>query len=145
MTEETAAVVRREGWAAGVRRPANWLELIRFALVGTSGYFVNLLVFSTLVHAAGTNHRVAATGAFAVALANNFLWNRHWTFRARDGHAYFQAARFLVVSLFAFAFNLALLEVLVQAGFPEVPAQAVAIVAATPMNFLGNKLWSFRS
>ena len=26
---------------------------------------------------------------------------------------------------------------------PEVPAQAIAIVAATPLNFVGNKLWSF--
>jgi putative flippase GtrA len=37
------------------------------------------------------------------------------------------------------------LEVLVSvAGVPEVPAQAVAIVCATPLNFLGNRLWSFR-
>jgi putative flippase GtrA len=25
----------------------------------------------------------------------------------------------------------------------EVPAQAVSIVAATPLNFIGNKMWSF--
>ena len=30
-------------------------------------------------------------------------------------------------------------------GVAEVPAQAVAIAAATPLNFLGNKLWSFRA
>ncbi len=129
---------------AGVRRPANWLELVRFAVVGASGYVVNLLVFSTLVHAAGAHYRVAATAAFVVAVANNFLWNRRWTFRARHGHAGFQAARFLTVSLAAFAFNLLVLELLV-AGLdaPEVPAQALAIVAATPLSFLGNKLWSF--
>ena len=91
-----------------------------------------------------SHYRLAATGAFVVAVANNFFWNRHWTFRARDGHAGFQAARFLAVSLVAFAFNLLVLELLV-AGLeaPEVPAQAVAIVAATPLSFLGNKLWSF--
>jgi putative flippase GtrA len=27
----------------------------------------------------------------------------------------------------------------------KVPAQAIAIAAATPLNFLGNKLWSFRT
>ena len=26
----------------------------------------------------------------------------------------------------------------------KVPAQALAVAAATPFNFLGNKLWSFR-
>ncbi len=129
---------------AGVRRPANWLELVRFGVVGASGYVVNLVVFSLLVHGAGAHYRLAATGAFVVAVANNFFWNRHWTFRARQGHAGFQAARFLTVSVGAFVFNLLVLELLV-AGLdaPEVPAQALAIVAATPLSFLGNKLWSF--
>ena len=80
-----------------------------------------------------------------MALTNNFVWNRVWTFRARDGHAGFQAVRFLVVSLIAFLVSLAVLELLVTvAGLPDVPAQAVAVVCATPLNFVGNKLWSFR-
>ena len=129
---------------AGLRRPANWLQLVRFGLVGASGYVVNLAVFTLLVHAAGVHYRAAALGAFLVAVANNFLWNRRWTFRARDGHAGFQAARFLTVSVAAFAFNLLMLELLIGLlDAPEVPAQALAILAATPLSFLGNKLWSF--
>jgi putative flippase GtrA len=142
-TDELAIPLRaRVG--EGVRSPASWLELVRFACVGASGYVVNLAVFTLLLQSAGAHYRAAATGAFLVAVANNFLWNRHWTFRARHGHAGFQAARFFTVSVMAFAFNLALLELLV-AGFelPEVPAQAAAVVAATPLSFLGNKLWSF--
>ena len=149
MNDELVATVDgrprlRSRMHAGARRPANWLELARFGVVGASGYVVNLVVFSLLVHAAGAHYRLAATGAFVVAVANNFFWNRHWTFRARSGHAGFQAARFLAVSVAAFGFNLLMLEVLI-AGLdaPEVPAQAVAIVAATPLSFLGNKLWSF--
>jgi dolichol-phosphate mannosyltransferase len=149
MTQEYAATVEAPPrlsarMNAGVRKPANWLELVRFAAVGASGYVVNLLVFSFLVHGAGTHYRLAATGAFLVAVANNFWWNRHWTFRAHEGHAGHQSARFLIVSVVAFGFNLLVLELLV-AGLqaPEVPAQAVAIVAATPLSFLGNKLWSF--
>lgn len=131
---------------AGLRKPANWLQLVRFAAVGASGYVVNLAVFTMLVHAAGADYRVAATAAFVVALCNNFLWNRLWTFRAGDGHAGFQAARFCVVSLTAFGFNLVVLLGLVEGlGVAEVPAQALAIAAATPLNFIGNKLWSFRA
>ena len=152
MSEELAAAVeRRAGSVAlharvrrGLRRQANWLQLVRFALVGASGYVVNLAVFATLVHAAGADHRVAAVAAFLVAVANNFAWNRRWTFRARDGHAGFQASRFLVVSVAAFCVNLAVLELLVAvAGAPAVPAQAAAVLVATPLSFLGNKLWSF--
>jgi len=128
----------------GVRHPANWLQLLRFALVGGSGYVVNLAVFTVLVQAASSGHRTAAVGAWLVAVANNFIWNRRWTFRARDGHAGSQAARFLTVSVAALVFNLLVLELLVvSAEVPEVPAQAIAIVAAMPLSFLGNKLWTF--
>ena len=129
---------------AGLRKPSNWLQLVRFGTVGASGYVVNLAVFALLVHAVGVDYRVAAGVAFVVALTNNFVWNRKWTFRARDGHAGFQAARFCVVSLAAFGFNLVVLSILVGAvGVPKVPAQALAIAAATPLSFIGNKLWSF--
>lgn len=128
----------------GLRRPHNWFQLVRFACVGASGYVVNLAVFATAVHAAGIDYRLAATVAFLVAVTNNFVWNRHWTFRAHDGHAGFQAARFFTVSVAAFLFNLLALQLLVgTAGLPEVPAQAIAIVLATPVSFAGNKLWSF--
>lgn len=145
VNERVSAVRSRSRVGHGLRRPANWLQLVRFGLVGLSGYVVNLAVFAALVHGAGIDYRIAATVAFLVAVANNFLWNRTWTFRARAGHAGFQAARFLIVSVAAFGLNLAVLHLLVEsAGLAEVPAQALAIAAATPLNFLGNKLWSFR-
>jgi dolichol-phosphate mannosyltransferase len=130
----------------GMRKPANWLQLVRFGLVGGIGFAVNIGVYALLVHGAGVDYRVAAVGAWLVAVFNNFVLNRHWTFDARDGRAHFQALRFLVVSLIAFGFSLLLLTALVEgASVPKVPAQAIAVIAATPLNFLGNKLWSFRT
>jgi putative flippase GtrA len=128
----------------GLKRPHNWMQLMKFSIVGASGYVINLGTFSVLVEAAGVHYRTAAVLAFCVAVTNNFLWNRHWTFKATDGHAGFQAARFLVVSLLALGLNLIVLEFLVSVGgAPKIPAQAVAILTATPLNFVGNKLWSF--
>ena len=131
-----------------VRDPAAWLQLLRFAAVGASGYVVNLVVFALALHGAGADYRVAAVAAFGVAVSNNFLWNSRWTFRAEAGRVdstRHQAARFLVVSVSAFVAGLGLLTVLVEvAGVAELPAQAVAIVAVTPFSFLANKLWSFR-
>ncbi len=132
--------------AAAARRPDAWKQLLRFAAVGASGYVVNLAVFAMAIHVAGLGYLLAATLAFLVAVSNNFFWNRHWTF-SRDGHhrpVHHQAARFLVVSVGAFLAGLALLAALVEgAGLAEVPAQAIAIVAVTPVSFLVNKLWSF--
>ena len=131
----------------GTRRPGNWLQLFHFAVVGGSGYVVNLIVFSLLTSGAGLNHLLAAVGAFAVAVTNNFLLNRHWTFRRQgsaEAHAGFQAARFLTVSTVGLGVNLAVLAALVDgAGMGELPGQAIAVALATPVNFVGNKLWTF--
>lgn len=146
VTDEAAAVPLplHARVRAGMRHLHNWTQLLRFLVVGASGYAVNLAVFYVVVHPLGADYRVGASAAFVVALANNFFWNRHWTFEANAGHAGFQAARFVLVSLAAFAVNLVALELLVQAGgVAEMPAQALAILIATPVNFLGNKLWSF--
>ena len=128
----------------GTRKPDNWMQLFKFGLVGASGYVVNLIVFALLTGALGLHHIPAAIGAFVIAVTNNFVWNREWTFRAREGHAGFQAARFFAVSLIGLGFNLAILELLVSAaGLAELPSQALAVALAMPVNFIGNKLWTF--
>jgi dolichol-phosphate mannosyltransferase len=135
---------RRDRVRRGMRDAGNWWQLARFTAVGASGYVVNLITFAICVHALDIDFRIAAVIAFLVAVSNNFWWNRHWTFDARGGHAGHQAVRFLVVSLAAFGVNFAVLEVLVTvAGLKELVAQAIAVAAATPCNFVGNKLWTF--
>jgi putative flippase GtrA len=129
---------------AAARRPASWKQLLKFGLVGCSGYLINLAVFALLIDGAGAHHIGAAIAAFCVALSNNFLWNRHWTFESSEGHPGFQAARFLAVSVAALAINLAVLEILISTGsMGGLTAQAIAVAVAMPFNFLGNKLWTF--
>jgi putative flippase GtrA len=128
-----------------LRRASNWAQLIRFAAVGTSGYAINLAIFSLALDAK-LDYRAAAATAFVVALVNNFAWNRAWTFRDAPGRLHGQALRFVVVSGLAFLVSLAVLSVLVRdAHVPKLLAQAVALLAVTPLSFLANKLWSFRA
>ena len=136
------ATARRIG--AGARKSANWLQLSQFGLVGASGYVLNLSVFALLVEVLGIHHTLGAIGAFCVAVSSNFYWNRHWTFRASDGHAGFQAARFLTVSVCGLMVNLAILEALIGSGLSDLPAQAIAVATVMPLNFIGNKLWTFQ-
>ena len=128
-----------------MKKPHNWVQLGKFLLVGASGYIVNLAVFTFSIEVLDVHHIAAATLAFLVAVTNNFWWNRHWTFAARGGHAGFQAARFLTVSVTAFLIQVAMLEVLISVfDAPAVAAQALSLALAMPVNFIGNKLWSFR-
>jgi putative flippase GtrA len=133
--------VRRVG--RGTLKPGNWVQLFQFGVVGASGYVVNLAVFALMVGPLNLHYIPAAIVAFCVAVTNNFWWNRHWTFDAGHGHAGFQAARFFTVSVLALGVNLIALELLVQAGVSDVPAQALAVIIAMPFNFIGNKLWTF--
>jgi len=113
---------RRRAWAS-LRSVRNWQQLGKFCVVGAVGYLINLLV----------------------AVTSNYTWNRLWTFREHRGHVGVQGMRFFVVSLAALGTNLLVLDLLVaDGGLDKLLAQAVAIVIVTPLNFVGNKLWSFR-
>jgi len=109
---------------ASLRSVRNWQQLGKFCVVGAIGYAINLAVY---------------------AVTSNYVWNRLWTFREHRGHVGIQGMRFFLVSLAALGANLGVLHLLVSpGGLGKLLAQAVAIVAVTPLNFVGNKLWSFR-
>ena len=137
----SSALARTRG---ALSRRHNWLQLARFCAVGASGYVVNLAVYTLLLRGADTHYLLAATCSFLVAVTNNYTWNRLWTFRGERGHFAYQGLRFLIVSTFALGLNLLILRVLVEElDLGKVVAQAIAIVLVTPLNFVGNKLWSF--
>jgi len=81
-----------------LRSPHNWAQLAKFSAVGASGYAVNLVVYALLLNWAGLHYLGAAFCSFLVAVANNYWWNRHWTFRGQRGHFAYQGMRFAVVS-----------------------------------------------
>jgi putative flippase GtrA len=138
---------RRRAWASlrsSLRSVRNWQELGKFCAVGAVGYLINLAVYDALLHE-DVHYLVAATCSFLVAVTSNYTWNRLWTFREHRGHVGIQGMRFFLVSLAALGANLVMLHLLIVYGnLGKLPAQAAAIVLVTPLNFVGNKLWSFR-
>jgi len=143
-TAEFGAAIARSRAGVALRRPANWIQLAKFCVVGASGYVVNLGVYALLVKVADVHFLGAAVCSFLVAVTNNYAWNRLWTFRGQRGHVAYQGMRFLVVSVFGLGLNLAFLGAFVALGAGKIPAQAVAIALVMPVNFVLNKLWSFR-
>jgi putative flippase GtrA len=135
---------QRRRVSASLRSVRNWQQLGKFCAVGALGYLVNLAVYDALLHE-HVHYLVAATCSFLVAVTSNYTWNRLWTFREHRGHIGIQGMRFFLVSLGALGANLLVLHLLIADGnLDKLPAQAVAIVVVTPLNFVGNKLWSFR-
>ena len=128
---------------AALRARRNWEQLAQFCAVGAVGYVINLGVYAALLHN-GLHYLLAATLSFLVAVANNYWLNRHWTYRDRKAGVAAQGMRFFVISLASLGANLLVLHLLITLGLGKLVGQAVAIVLVTPLNFVGNKLWSFR-
>ena len=141
-TTSSPGTAQQVGIALG--RRGNWEQLGKFCAVGAVGYVVNLAVYTILLKWVGLQYIPAAVGSFLVAVANNYALNRIWTFRVERGPVGAQGLRFLAVSTVSLLANLAVLHLIVTAGVGEIVSQALAIVLVTPLNFVGNKLWSFR-
>lgn len=136
---------RRSRARAALRARSNWVQLAKFCVVGGIGYVINLAVYTALLHE-GLHYVLAAICSFVVAATSNYFLNRHWTFHDRRAHVGVQGLQFLLVSVASLGANLLALHVLIKVGLADhkTVAQAIAIVVVTPLNFLGNRLWSFR-
>ncbi len=126
-----------------LRARDNWIQLAKFTVVGGIGYVINLAVYTALLQA-DLHYLAAATCSFLVAVTNNYFLNRRWTFHDRRHHVGVQGFQFLVVSAVSLGANLLILHGLISLGAGKLVGQAIAIVLVTPLNFLGNRLWSFR-
>lgn len=133
----------RDRVGAALRARRNWEQLAQFCVVGAVGYVINLAIYASLLHV-GLHYLLAATCSFFVAVASNYTLNRHWTFRDRRAGVAAQGMRFFLISLASLGANLLVLHVLIRLGLGKLVGQAIAIVLVTPLNFVGNKLWSFR-
>ena len=129
-----------------VRHPENHKQLVRFLCVGASGYVVNLVAFFIMIHALGIADKVSFVVAAVIAATNNFVWNRHWTFGAKEDHPVGQALRFYLVSFVVLLFAVGIYTLLVDIGLSmKTVAVAIAWIIATPLSFIVQKLWSFKA
>ena len=128
--------------ARALRHPPNWIQLAKFGIVGLSGFAINFGIYDALL---GIGAHKAAAISFVVSAASNYWWNRHWTFAGQKGSFATQGMRFYVVSIVAFGVNQLWLAVFLDwLGWGKRISEVVAILLVMPLNFLGNKLWSFR-
>lgn len=129
-----------------LRHPENHKQLIRFLCVGASGYVINLVAFFVLIHGLAAPDKLSFVLAAAIASTNNFIWNRHWTFGAKEDHPFWQGVRFFAVSFLVLIAAAGIYTALVGLGLDwKVAADGIAWVIATPISFIVQKLWSFKA
>ena len=95
-----------------------------------------------LLLALATPYVIAAALGFSVGAVNGYVFNRRWTFAARDS----ARARLVYVAVqVAGAASTSLLVLLFVSGFgvDKVGAYVAAIPAVTVCTFMANRLWTF--
>jgi putative flippase GtrA len=116
-------------------------QFVRFLVVGVANTLISFVVYWLLL-ALGTPYLVAAPLAFAAGAANGYVFNRRWTFAARDS----RRARVVYVAVQAAgAVSTTLLVLLFVrvAGVEQVAAYLAAIAPVTVSTFAANRLWTF--
>ncbi|WP_353959135.1 GtrA family protein [Corynebacterium aquatimens] len=98
--------------------------------------------------------------AFIVANAFNFFLNRATTFKESHTRPVAGSVKFFIIGLVACLVQITVFSMLTRPTFMQLPtsilnetsglrnpkywAQIISIAVATPVNFLGNVLWTFR-
>lgn len=119
-------------------------EPLRFLLVGTGGFGVNVLAFA-LLFGAGAAYAAASIAAYLFSNALMYLGNRYFTFRLGHDGLFAGYARYVLVGLLVVALNVAVLAALVEGGGVDPRfGQALALLALTPVAFAANKRWTFQ-
>lgn len=137
-------------WLAWLFKP----RFMKFGMVGASGVVVNLVVlylcqeflFSAIA-ASGMRLNASLAVAIFFATANNFYWNRTWTWRDRqhrpDKHLLLHFGQYALAVWVGIALQFILTKLFVL-HMHYLLANATAIVLASVFNFLINNFWTFR-
>ena len=120
-------------------------QFVKFGIVGTSGFVVNLLVFTILQRTTSLPFWLEFSIGFMAGGVSNYFLNRVWTFRSR-GHAGREAAQFLTVSFVALLIgNVVGWALETGAGYHHHhTVWFLSTVAGMVWNFFANKYWTFR-
>ena len=116
-------------------------QFARFLLVGAGNTVLSFVVYRLLL-VPGTPYALAAPLAFAVGAVNGYVFNRRWTFAARDS-ARARVLYLAVQGVGAGSTSLLVLLFVHAAGTGRIGAYLAAIPPVTVCMFAANRVWTF--
>jgi len=123
-------------------------DLVRFGIVGSLGFVIDLGILAALVHGAGWDPFVARAVAMTIAILCTWLLHRYWTFAAgRMRSVLPQSLLYGVVQLAGVSVNYSIFSVLVLMGgvwrSHPVLAAAVGSLSAMAITYVLSKRIAF--
>lgn len=140
------------------------VRFFKFALVGISGTLIDVGLFNLFNQGFNVPANNAKAYSFCLAVFNNFLWNRLWTFPESKSLPFMkQFMKYLVVSVIGLLINLLIFasfdprliqffNALLPVEFifsPTVVGHNVSVAIATIVvlfwNYFANRFWTFKN
>jgi putative flippase GtrA len=138
-------------------------RFLRFAVVGISGTVVDFSIFNLLSVALGLSVIISSIGSFLIAVINNFIWNRVWTYpESKELDLSGQLVKFSIVSVLGLLIRtplfaliekpvISLSERFLGGTLPIKPeilghnfALAIVIVVVLFWNYFINRKWTYK-
>ena len=118
-------------------------EFIKFGIVGVSNTLITFLVYNILLKL-GMNYLVANIIGYICGMINGFIWSKNWVFKV-DNESKMYFIKFALVNLLSLVISTGLLMVLVkQLSFNTTIAQLITTCITVVINYLLNKIWTFK-
>ena len=118
-------------------------EFILFALVGVSNTVINFIVYTILV-TISMPYLLANVIGYGVGMINSYLLNKYFVFQKKEGDSSV-FLKFVLVNIITVTVHSILLYLFVSIfGWHKIYSQAFVTMITLVLNYLGNKLWTFK-
>ena len=115
---------------------------VKYSIVGVANVAIDLTLYAVMLQL-GVYYVVAKALSELAAIANGYVFNRTWTFRAGP-HAHAKLVRYAIVQGSGMALNVALVAVFVEVvGVEKLAAAVIALPLAAGYCFALNRVWTF--
>lgn len=124
------------------------VQFIKFGIIGVANTLISLGTYYLLVFL-GVNYLIANTAGFILGTANAYYWNNKYVFKKKENEKRSAAESGIKVFVsygVTYLISTVLLYFWVDIlGISKNIAPIISVFITTPLNFLLNKLWAFKS
>jgi putative flippase GtrA len=140
MVEARSTASLAQGLAQWLRNPVVRRQLVRFVIVGVGNTLISFVSYRLLL-AVSVPYLAAAPVAWGAGAVNGYVFNRGWTFGARDSTG--ARVRYLAVQAAGALSTSLLVTGVVAAGIGKGEAYLAAVPPVTVLMFVANRFWTF--
>ena len=121
----------------------DFIQLVKYVLIGVLGIVVDFGIYTILTHLK-MNVEIANIISSTCGIINNFLWNSYTNFKVHDRMILRFISYFIVGQITTVFTTVSLFIFVTKLGYPHLILKAIATFVATLIQFVINKVVTFR-